>query len=670
MNLQKRSRQLLTLGAAVAALAVFGPRFAHAEDLYWDANGDDAGVGGSGVWDTAASSWRAGSTEGDPQAWGNSGEDIAHFGGTAGTVTLNPDSTDINVGGMNFTTNNYIIAGPENGTATLNLAGATPTITTGNNVKATISATIANGSLIKEGAGTLALTGANSYSGDTILNAGMLAIGNAEALGSGTLIINGGTISDNGESVTLAANNAMVWNGDFMARATFIKSLNMGTGNITLAKDVTITTGNGTWGSTVTFGGVISDGDESYSVRIVAGGANPGAVCFDGENDYDGGTILQSGTLRIGNGKALGTGPITFAGGTLATSSWEVPVTIANNNAIIVEGPINIAGGTGAIDLGNGDVSLKQSSTVNLSNGSLTIGGNISNVGSTGYGLVYVSGQYSSTLTLRGANTFDGGVTVTTTSNSRGATLIIANLGVDETASAIGTGTLTIGPVLSGTLRIDNRSGAAGTLATNNAQQWNGDFTFMGQHSLNMGTGSVTLGGDRIVTVSANTFTIGGAIGDGGNGYSLTKAGAGTMVLAGNNTYSGNTIVSAGTLTLADSGSILLDINDGSNSAILGTGTINLNGILVLDVADATVGEWTIVDPALNVVYGDGFGLMFAGTGTSFAASDDLFTASYGGRDWTFDRTSGVLIAVPEPGAVFGILGVAGLALARRRRSR
>ena len=142
------------------------------------------------------------------------------------------------------------------------------------------------------------------------------------------------------------------------------------------------------------------------------------------------------------------------------------------------------------------------------------------------------------------------------------------------------------------------------------------------------------------------------------------------MVLAGNNTYSGNTIVSAGTLTLADSGSILLDINDGSNSAILGTGTINLNGILVLDVADATVGEWTIVDPALNVVYGDGFGLMFAGTGTSFAASDDLFTASYGGRDWTFDRTSGVLIAVPEPGAVFGILGVAGLALARRRRSR
>ncbi len=99
---------------------------------------------------------------------------------------------------------------------------------------------------------------------------------------------------------------------------------------------------------------------------------------------------------------------------------------------------------------------------------------------------------------------------------------------------------------------IDNTSGSAVTLAPTIAQNWNGDFTFLGlaggTHDLNLGSGAVTLGAARQVTVTAGNLTAGGAI---GGAYKLTKAGAGTLTLSGPNTYSGGTAVSAGTLTLS-----------------------------------------------------------------------------------------------------------------------
>src|SRR5207237_6533307 len=95
---------------------------------------------------------------------------------------------------------------------------------------------------------------------------------------------------------------------------------------------------------------------------------------------------------------------------------------------------------------------------------------------------------------------------------------------------------------------IDNTTGGAITLSTNNAQVWNGNFTFTGTQSLNLGTGAVTLGASRTVTVNASNLTVGRVIS--GSGFSLTKAGAGTLTLAGGNTYSGATPINAGTLNL------------------------------------------------------------------------------------------------------------------------
>src|SRR5205814_5361640 len=155
------------------------------------------------------------------------------------------------------------------------------------------------------------------------------------------------------------------------------------------------------------------------------------------------------------------------------------------------------------------------------SGGTLVINGIISNTNSVTLSLT------GGIITLAGANTYSGGTTL-----ASGTTLRINN------AAALGTGTFTIS---GGT--IDNTTGSALTLSNNNAQTWNGDFTFTGTQSLNLGTGGVTLGANRQVTVSANTLTVGGVI---GGGFSLTKAGTGALALGGANTFSGQLSVLGG----------------------------------------------------------------------------------------------------------------------------
>ena len=85
------------------------------------------------------------------------------------------------------------------------------------------------------------------------------------------------------------------------------------------------------------------------------------------------------------------------------------------------------------------------------------------------------------------------------------------------------------------------------TNSFNNAINLNGSFTFSGANSLNLGTGNVTLAQNVTMTISNASLTFGGVI-SGSNG--INKAGAGTLIFGGNNTYSGATTVSAGTLQI------------------------------------------------------------------------------------------------------------------------
>lgn len=124
---------------------------------------------------------------------------------------------------------------------------------------------------------------------------------------------------------------------------------------------------------------------------------------------------------------------------------------------------------------------------------------------------------------------------------------------------------------------LDNSGGSAVTLNANNPLLLSGDFAFKGTGaSLGLGTGAATLSGsgsERTVTVSAQTLTIGGAIG--GSGYGLVKAGSGTLTLTGASTYDGPTTVNAGTLALGGG-------NDRLNTAgelVVNGGAVSLAGV-------------------------------------------------------------------------------------------
>jgi autotransporter-associated beta strand protein/surface protein len=363
------------------------------------------------------------------------------------------------------------------------------------------------GALTKEGIGSLILNGVNTYSGATNINAGTLSLG-------GTA----GERISNSSAVTVA-------DSSFFNLGGFSETVGSlaGTGTITstVAGAVTLThAGN----SSTTFSGVIQNG--SGTVALTKAGT--GTLTLTGANTYTGATTISAGTLqlstaneRISNSSAL----IVASGATLDLNGFTETVgSLAGAGTVT-----SSAAGTPTLSAGGDNTSTTFSGIVQ--NGSATS--------------IALTKQGTGALTLSGANTYSG---VTTLS---AGTLNINN------ASAIGTGTFIIS---AGT--IDNTSGEAITLSTNNPQNWNGNFTFTGTHSLNLGTGAVALSANRTLATNANTLTVGGVI---SGAFTLTKNGAGTLTLTGDNTYTGTTTNNAGTLTLGDggtSGSVVGNINN------------------------------------------------------------------------------------------------------------
>ena len=214
----------------------------------------------------------------------------------------------------------------------------------------------------------------------------------------------------------------------------------------------------------------------------------------------------------------------------------------------------------------------------------LAVGGIISG---SGYGLTKAG---AGTLTLGGSDTYSGGTT-----------LSAGQLNLNNTA-ALGSGRFTIS---GGT--IGNTSGGAVTLSSNPAQSWNGDFTFAGSNNLNLGTGNVTLGGSRTVMVASNTLTVGGAISDGGSGYSLTKAGAGTLVLTGSDTYSGGTTVGGGLLDFAStvaipSGTGNITISSGGAVLVGGPYTTLMGWLNSNDINPASTGALALTGTSSETI--------------------------------------------------------------------
>lgn len=290
--------------------------------------------------------------------------------------------------------------------------------------------------------------------------------------------------------------------------------------NLALADNTTANAASGD----MALGGVLSG-----SKTLTKSGGHE--LTLSGNNTFSGGVSQNAsgGTLNINHNNALGSGTYTIASGNTFDNTSGGAVTIPNNvaiNAATTFGGSNPLVVQGTVNLGGAN------RTLTVTSGLLTLDGQVTQ--SSGDRVLTKAG--AGTLTLNGNNDH-GGVTIT------GGLLNIGH------ANALGTGTFT-----PGANTFDNTSGGALTVA--NAVSLNGNSTFVGTDSLEVG-GAVTLTGNRDLTVTANELELSGAV---GGAYTLTKEGAGTLTLSGNNSGLGAVTVSGGRLNV-------------NNANALGSGT-------------------------------------------------------------------------------------------------
>lgn len=399
------------------------------------------------------------------------------------------------------------------------------------------------------------------------------------------------------------------------------------------------------------------------------------------------------------NGSSSGFGS---AGGTWGTSSV---LTTNSGGTAPTSNPATTTGdtlylGTDTFGLGAGTITVNGRSIGSIIRGSASSSGIITLQGSSitfaanGFVTNEATGQ---TLTI--SSTIAGGGTSMTFTNANitgnntysGATIMngvhridgIANGGANSelgsSSSAAGNLVFQDGAVLryDGGAGSTNRNFTVNGTAAGLYARGTGDLTWNGTVSFGTPDQAATLNLQNTGGVAGRGI-FNGLLADNGTGrLSVTVtsfAAGGGWTLGGANTYTGDTTVNSGaTLTLADNAELRFDIGaDGVNNSILGTGTLTLEGDLVLDLtgASSTFGHsWSIVDVAglAEVLFGGTFNVR--STLGSFSQSGDVWTISENGTSYRFEEATGVLSVVPEP-ASLGLAGAGLLLMASRRRRR
>ena len=385
------------------------------------------------------------------------------------------------------------------------------------------------GTLLKSGSGTLSINNSNSYTGGTTLAAGTLDLNNASAIGSGTLTITGGTLGNtSGAALTLTANNPQLWNADVVFAGS--NDLNLGTGPVTLGSSRTVTTSGGN----LTVGGPI--GGVGFSLTNGAGGLTLAAA-----NTYNSGTVVLAGTLTAAANSALGPGPVTMtpSSGTAVlafTSATPTIGSLANGGA-----------GSSSVVLGNAAAPSPTTLTLGGNGTSTSFSGTISDAGPSAAGSLVKMG--SGVLYLYGSNTYTGGTTLA------GGTLMAGNL------AALGSGLLTFS---GGTLQSSVMGSGSGPAIMNNLQ---------------VGPAA----GSAINAPSGYNLALGGNLTGSGT---LTKIGAYSVCLSGNNAaFSGtyinsasNTFFASGSSAASDAASWVLNSGDLANT-LTGAQAISLGSL-------------------------------------------------------------------------------------------
>lgn len=407
-----------------------------------------------------------------------------------------------------------------------------------------------SGSLTKIGtSGILVLSGANTYSGKTLINVGTISVKSINSVVGGSASSGLGTPTTEADgtinlgATTTAGTLIYTGTGETTDRILNLAGTtgggivqNDGTGPLVFSRDLTAT---GAGAKTLTLQGT-NTGDNRIN-GIIVNSSSPTAV-----------TKAQSGTWTLAGANTF-TGNISMNSGRL---------NIANPSAL--GGGTNVVGGTASFDNLTGS-DLTVTNALTLSGGSVTYAGTANNMTYTGP--VTISGANrtitvaSNTLTLGGAITAG---TFTFTKAGAGTLILTVPSAYTNTTVLTG-GTLALGDdgaTGTGAINLNSatatiRSSSAATRTLTNAITLSTDTTFGSSTTGDLiFTGPVNSGAvAKTLTINNATTTFNGVIA-GTTATILTKAGNGTLVFNGANTYTKPTTINAGTLVLGSTGSI------------------------------------------------------------------------------------------------------------------
>jgi fibronectin-binding autotransporter adhesin len=558
--------------------------------------------------------------------------DVNRPGATSTTKTIQLGTLSIGANTLGVTGgNSYALrfngATTLTGNATFNVANIY-----NNNPSLTLAGAVGDGSagysLTKTGAGILALSGNNTFSGGVSINAGTLQVASAANLG------------DSANVVTFTGAGTL----QFTSNATFSQgfAINAGVTGTLSGYDKTVTINNSLAGS--------------GTLTALGSGTSGGYFTFNSTNNtFSGDIVIYSGSgasysagltmnsladtpgksIRLGNNNS--TPAFSYGAGAVA------PLVL--NNRQIVN---NSASEFGAF-LNNNATDVNSTVTVNtdlimigsLGSKPFTLGG--SNTGNNTFaGGINDGAGYAPRLTKAGAGRWilsntNNSYTGTTTIN--GGTLSINSItNVGAGASAVGAPTT----VANGTIAIGS-GGTAGTLQyTGGAATTDRVINLAGSTGGAIldqsGTGllkftsdfTATVAGTKTLTLqgsTAGTGEIAGAIVNGSGTTALAKAGTGTWTLSGTSSFTGGTTVSAGTLVLGH-----------ATDTLANTGAVTVNGTGVLSIGgnSDTVGAVTLAGGSIT---GTGGTL----TGTSYAVQSGSVSAKLGGAVTLTKTTAGTV---------------------------
>ncbi|MCR3019490.1 fibronectin-binding autotransporter adhesin ShdA [Salmonella enterica subsp. enterica serovar Mbandaka] len=480
-----------------------------------------------------------------------------------------------------------------------------------------------NGSkLTKQGDGTLILSNTGNDYGDTVIDGGILAAKDAASIGTGdvtiaesaTLALSQGTLDNNvtgeGQIVKSGSDELIVTGDNNYSGGTTI------TGG-TLTADHADSLGTGA----IANSGVLQVGEGELENTLSGAGSlvktGTGELTLSGDNSYSGTTTITGGTLTADHADSLGTGTIANSG-VLQVGEGELENTLSGSGSLVKIG-------TGELTL-SGDNTYSGGTTIDdgvliAANVNALSGGDVDNSGTLmldangAFELANVTTHSGATTALAAGSTLDAGQLT----QEDGSTLSI-DLGAATDEAMITADSVTLGGTLNVTgigsvtdswtpeaytyTLIDSDSAITSdfddlTVAGMNREDVDFltidgkvDETDNTNYDL---TASLSWYADRdnATTDAHGTFTLSDPDGsfnvaatltdvddtlDPGSrwdGKSLTKEGAGTLILSGDNDYSGGTTINEGTLVAA-------------STTALGTGLVDNNATLVLD-ADGEV---------------------------------------------------------------------------------